>query len=97
MALHISLALFVVSLIDIFTSDIIRDANDRAVKQETNIFSFIVGFFFKILLVLNNMSEKLLIHDYNYFVFFFTLVLLPTLMYAIKVSLTLHSIPKSNA
>ena len=55
-------------------------------KQSSNIFTFIMSFFFRILLFINNVSEKLLIHEHNYAVFFLSLMLLPTLIYAIKVS-----------
>ena len=46
--------------------------------------SFVGSLFFKLFQLVNNFSEKLLIHEFNYAVFFSSVALLPTLLYAIK-------------
>ena len=46
--------------------------------------AFILGLFCKVLLVIDTLSEKLLIHEYNHTVFFACLLIMPILIYAIK-------------
>ena len=50
----------------------------------SSLLAFILGMFCKVLMVINNLSDKLLIHDNNYTVFFLCIVLMPALLYATK-------------
>ena len=52
-------------------------------KHESPV-AFIFGLFCKLFLVIDTLSEKLLIHEYNHTVFFVSLLIMPVLIYAIK-------------
>lgn len=48
--------------------------------------AYVLSFLFKVFMLLNIVSEKLLIHEFNYAVFFLCLLAMPSFIYAIKVS-----------
>lgn len=53
-------------------------------QQYDSFFAFIFYLFFKLLSLVDLVSAKLLIHDFNHSVFFMTILLMPSLVYAIN-------------
>ena len=52
--------------------------------QNESFFAFIFSLLLKLLQLVDIISEKLLVHEFNYAVFFMSIVLMPTWLYAIK-------------
>ena len=58
-------------------------SHTRANKHETFI-AFLFSLFLKIFVVIDLISDKLLIHEFNYAVFFMSILIMPALLYLIK-------------
>ena len=52
--------------------------------QNESFFAFIFSLLLKLLQLVDIISEKLLVHEFNYAVFFMSIVLMPAWLYAIK-------------
>ena len=77
------LVLLFMTMVDIFTSDFI-DGTLEQFNKHKGLPVFFIKLFLKLLILSNTFCEKFFIHRFNFYVFIFCLLVIPSLAYFIK-------------